>query len=78
MEVQVRKVIADLAKLPFNADEYANLQSYYLGGCTSPQEHANNNNVESGEEKLDPSVSPPSCPACLSSRLARFRRTMVS
>lgn len=78
MEVHVRKVIADLAKLPFNADEYSNLQSYYLGGCTSPQEHANNNNAESGEEKLDPSVSPPSCPACLSSRLARFRRTMVS
>lgn len=78
MEVHVRKVVADLAKLPFNADEYANLQSYYLGGCTSPKDHAiNYSNNSAGEEKLDASIPPPSCPACLSSRLARFRRTMV-
>ncbi|RLN95147.1 hypothetical protein BBJ28_00022421 [Nothophytophthora sp. Chile5] len=38
MEVHVRKIVADIAKLPFNADEYDTLQTYYLGGRCSTGE----------------------------------------
>ncbi|KAF4031289.1 Leucine Rich repeat [Phytophthora infestans] len=73
MEVHVRKVISDIAKLPFNADEYETLQTYYLGGrcCTGPNGCSSDWGVDgvTGE--------PTPCPACRSSRLARYSRTMA-
>ncbi|TMW57916.1 hypothetical protein Poli38472_013390 [Pythium oligandrum] len=81
MEVQVRKVITDLAKLPFNGDEYASLQTYYLGGCTSPKVHEARENFEENNTVREPAPEKATeqvpCPACRSSRLARYPRTMV-
>ncbi|RLN47852.1 hypothetical protein BBJ29_002810 [Phytophthora kernoviae] len=72
MEVHVRKVISDIAKLPFNADEYETLQMYYLGGRCST---GNNGCTEWGVD--DVTGEPTPCPACRSSRMAQYRRTMA-
>ncbi|OWZ09380.1 hypothetical protein PHMEG_00017925 [Phytophthora megakarya] len=73
MEVHVRKVISDIAKLPFNADEYETLQAYYLGGrCSTGSNGCSDWGID------DVTGEPTPCPACQSSRLARYRRTMVS
>ncbi|KAG7381044.1 Phosphoglucomutase-3 [Phytophthora pseudosyringae] len=72
MEVHVRKVISDIAKLPFNADEYDTLQAYYLGGrCSTGSNGCSDWGVD------DVTGEPTPCPACRSSRLARYRRTMA-
>ncbi|KUF94447.1 NLRC3 protein [Phytophthora nicotianae] len=73
MEVHVRKVISDIAKLPFNADEYETLQTYYLGGRCS----TGSNGCSSDWGVDDVTGEPAPCPACRSSRLARYRRTMA-
>jgi Ran GTPase-activating protein (RanGAP) involved in mRNA processing and transport len=73
MEVHVRKVISDIAKLPFNADEFETLQAYYLGGrCSTGSSGCSDWGVD------DVTGEPTPCPACRSSRLAQYRRTMVS
>ncbi|KAJ8530389.1 hypothetical protein ON010_g14522 [Phytophthora cinnamomi] len=73
MEVHVRKVISDIAKLPFNADEFDTLQAYYLGGrCSAGSSGCGDWGVD------DVTGEPTPCPACRSSRLAQYRRTMVS
>lgn len=93
MEIQVRKVIADIATLPFNADEYATLQTFYLGGCHGPKdaEESKANNTSSSEATtastrasgicsdgaVDDPCEPSLCPACRTSRLAKFRRVMA-
>ncbi|KAE9009210.1 hypothetical protein PR003_g17161 [Phytophthora rubi] len=72
MEVHVRKVISDIAKLPFNADEYDTLQAYYLGGrCSTGSNGCGDWGVD------DVTGEPTPCPACRSSRLAQYRRTMA-
>ncbi|GMF50924.1 unnamed protein product [Phytophthora fragariaefolia] len=72
MEVHVRKVISDIAKLPFNADEYDTLQAYYLGGrCSTGTSGCGDWGVDNVTGELTP------CPACRSSRLAQYRRTMT-
>ncbi|KAG7387802.1 Phosphoglucomutase-3 [Phytophthora boehmeriae] len=72
MEVHVRKVISDIAKLPFNADEYETLQMYYLGGrCSTGNNGCNQWGVD------DVTGEPTPCPACRSSRMAHYRRTMA-
>ncbi|KAL4109942.1 hypothetical protein PRIC1_001635 [Phytophthora ramorum] len=72
MEVHVRKVISDIAKLPFNADEYDTLQAYYLGGrCSTGPNGCSDWGVD------DVTGEPTPCPACRSSRLAQYRRTMA-
>lgn len=72
MEVHVRKVIADIAKLPFNADEFETLQAYYLGGrCSTGNSGCSDWGVD------DVTGEPTPCPACRSSRMARYRRTMA-
>jgi hypothetical protein len=89
MEIQVRKVVADIVNLPFNADEYATLQTFYLGGCHGPKEPEESKasapeqtatTKSSGicsdavvEDPCEPSL----CPACRTSRLAKFRRVMA-
>ena len=73
MELNVRKVVSDISKLPFDADEFNTLQAYYLGGrCTTGSNGCSNRDVDdvTGEQTL--------CPACKSSRLASYCRTMVS
>uniref|UniRef100_K3WXX4 Uncharacterized protein n=1 Tax=Globisporangium ultimum (strain ATCC 200006 / CBS 805.95 / DAOM BR144) TaxID=431595 RepID=K3WXX4_GLOUD len=91
MEIQVRKVILDIANLPFNADEYATLQTYYLGGCMSPKEdevEETKGSVDAddeaallgGKRQRKNSLSCADadlCPACRTSRLAKFRRVML-
>lgn len=93
MEVQVRKVISDIAKMPFNADEYAALQTYYLGGCNSPKNVAGPAapKPSTTEDASAPQPSPSSsaevlpekvaeqvpCPACRASRIAQYPRTML-
>lgn len=72
METQVRHVMAEIAMLPFSADEYANLQVYYLGRCHAATDRSSSSCSDSGA--LDES-SP--CPACATSRLAKFRRVMA-
>ncbi|KAG6576147.1 protein nlrc3 [Phytophthora cinnamomi] len=72
MEVHVRKVISDIAKLPFNADEFDTLQAYYLGGrCSAGSSGCGDWGVD------DVTGEPTPCPACRSSRLAQYRRTMA-
>lgn len=72
MEVHVRKVISDIAKLPFNADEYNTLQAYYLGGqCSTGSNGCSDWGVDNATGEPTP------CPACRSSRLAQYRRTMA-
>lgn len=72
METQVRKVIAEIAALPFDADEYANLQVFYLGRCHGPKDAAaDSTNCSDGAAAADV------CPACQTSRLAKFRRVMA-
>lgn len=93
MEIQVRKVIADIATLPFNADEYATLQTFYLGGCHGPKEaeESKATSISSSSEAtpttrasgicsdgaVDDPCEPSLCPACRTSRLAKFRRVMA-
>uniref|UniRef100_A0AAV1VEL9 Uncharacterized protein n=1 Tax=Peronospora matthiolae TaxID=2874970 RepID=A0AAV1VEL9_9STRA len=72
MELNAHKVIADISKLPFDADEFDTLQAYYLGGrCIAGLNGCRNRDVDdvTGEQTL--------CPACKSSRLASYRRTMA-
>ncbi|CAI5705803.1 hypothetical protein KXD40_000760 [Peronospora effusa] len=72
MEVHVRKVITDISKLPFNADEYNTLQAYYLGGrCSAGPNGCSDGGV--GDVTSERTF----CSACRSSRLARYRRTMA-
>ncbi|KAL7690056.1 putative leucine-rich repeat domain superfamily [Plasmopara halstedii] len=71
MEVHIRKVVSDIAKLPFNAEEYGTLQAYYLGSpCSCESNNYSNSEVNDGTDEHTP------CAACRSSRLARYRRTM--
>jgi hypothetical protein len=92
MEIQVRKVILDIANLPFNADEYATLQTYYLGGCMSPKdedeatranaddvpaEGTRKNSISCADAIVEDPREPNLCPACRTSRLAKFRRVMA-
>ncbi|TYZ69301.1 hypothetical protein PybrP1_003929 [[Pythium] brassicae (nom. inval.)] len=93
MESQVRRVMAEIATLPFSADEYANLQVYYLGRCTGGARDtaANPDTVADDEEEEDAVRAGGSCsdggdaapaersrcPACRTSRLAKFRRVMA-
>ncbi|KAI9922935.1 hypothetical protein PsorP6_001372 [Peronosclerospora sorghi] len=72
MEVHVRKVICDISKLPFNADEFDTLQTYYLGGRCNTQ---SNGCSDWGVDEVTGERTP--CPACRSIRLARYRRTMA-
>lgn len=79
MDVHVRKVVAEIATLPFNADEYTNLQAYYLGGCHGPKDpgaaapDASTALADDNTVVREPSL----CPACRNSRLAKFRRVMA-
>ncbi|KAF1324399.1 Protein nlrc3, partial [Globisporangium splendens] len=91
MEIQVRKVILDIASFPFNADEYATLQTYYLGGCMSPKEddvEETKGSVDADDDAVLLGGKRPRknslscadadlCPACRTSRLAKFRRVML-
>ncbi|CAH0482361.1 unnamed protein product [Peronospora belbahrii] len=72
MEANVRKVVTDISKLPFNADEYNTLQAYYLGGRCSP---GRNGCTDQSVDDITGEQIP--CSACRSSRLARYRRTMA-
>lgn len=72
MEIHIRKVIFDIAKLPFNADEYDTLQAYYLGNqCSSRSNGCSVLEIDDATGELNP------CAACRSSRLAQYRRTMA-
>ncbi|KAJ0397001.1 hypothetical protein P43SY_007240 [Pythium insidiosum] len=100
MEVHVRKVLGEIGKLPFNAEEYAMLQTYYLGGCNSPktpqplpqptptptpspcgsdETHPDGSaaSAPTGPSSREPPSSQVHCPACRTSRLARYPKTMV-
>ncbi|GLD98358.1 hypothetical protein PINS_up007055 [Pythium insidiosum] len=88
MEVQVRKVLGEISKLPFNAEEYSMLQTYYLGGCTSPKTPrpvaSQATPSPCGSDEPQPSEASNTatpeqvhCPACRTSRLARYPKTMV-
>ncbi|TDH70547.1 hypothetical protein CCR75_009168 [Bremia lactucae] len=72
MELHIRKVIFDIAKLPFNADEFKTLQAYYLGGQCSIGANGCGNLVSE-----DVTSELTSCAASHSSRMARYRRTMA-
>ncbi|DAZ92938.1 TPA: hypothetical protein N0F65_008466 [Lagenidium giganteum] len=75
MEVQVRKVVADIAQMPFSAQELATLEQYYLG-TTSPK--GADGHVNKSEETAsvdDHPVNDASTPTA-STRLARYPRTL--
>lgn len=76
MEVHVRKVVADIAQLPFSSEELATLRAFYLGqqgsgdaGCSCP--------VSANSQADDDVALSAVCSSCRASRLAKYPRAMV-